>query len=259
MRQLLRSRLILIMLLCLLSFPSTFALASTYTVAKGDSLYQISRKYHTPVEEIRAANNLKGDLISPGQQLIIPERLHTVQEGDNLYSIGLRYGVSFREIMQANGLKSEDIHPGQALRIPAGQENAGRGDFSPSGRIPYSEGDLDLLARLITAEADSESYAAKVAVGAVVLNRVKSPLFPNTIAEVIYQSNGGVYQFVPVKNGFINRPATPDSTRAAKEALNGSDPSGGALFFFETWVPSPFLQSLPVSVILDSFTFAHAK
>lgn len=251
MRQLLRSHLILIMLLCLLSFPSTFALASTYTVAKGDSLYQISRKYHTPVEVIRTANNLKGDLISPGQQLIIPERLHTVQEGDNLYSIGLRYGVSFREIMQANGLKSEDIHPGQALRIPAGQENAGRGDFSG--------GDLDLLARLITAEAESESYAAKVAVGAVVLNRVKSPLFPNTIAEVIYQSNGGVYQFVPVKNGFINRPATPDSTRAAKEALNGSDPSGGALFFFETWVPSPFLQSLPVSVILDSFTFAHAK
>jgi LysM repeat protein len=247
------------MLLCLLAFPSTFALASTYTVAKGDSLYQISQRYHTPVDEIRAANNLNGDLISPGQQLNIPERLHTVQEGDNLYSIGLRYGVSFRQIMLANGLKNEGIYPGQALRIPAGQENVGRGDLSHSVGVPYSDGDLDLLARLITAEADSESYLTKVAVGAVVLNRVKSPLFPNTMAEVIYQVNDGVYQFAPVKNGFINRLATPDSIRAAKEALNGSDPSGGALYFFETWVPSPFLQSLPVSVILDSFTFAHAK
>ncbi|KJS68448.1 MAG: cell wall hydrolase [Peptococcaceae bacterium BICA1-7] len=247
------------MFLCLFAFPSTFALASTYTVAKGDSLYQISQRYKTPVEEIRAANNLKDDVISPGQQLNIPDRPYTVQEGDNLYSIGLRFGVSFQEIMLANGLKNEDIYPGQALRIPAGQENVSRGDLSPYGRIPYSEGDLDLLARLITAEADSESYVAKVAVGAVVLNRVKSPLFPNTIAKVINQANGGVYQFVPVKNGSINRPAKPDSIQAAKEALNGSDPSGGALYFFETRVSSPFLQSLPVSVKLDSFTFAHAK
>lgn len=57
-------------------------------------------------------------------------------------------------------------------------------------------------------------------------------------------------------NGYINRPVSPDSIRAAKEALGGADPTNGALYFFESWVPSKFLQSKPVSIVLDSFIFA---
>jgi len=236
-------------LFLILTFPSTVAYASFYTVAPGDSLYQISQRYQTTVKDIKAVNDLKGDLVNPGQTLTIPDRLHTVREGENMYSIGLRYNVPYQEM----------IYPGQSLRIPDRQAITETEGLAPSGGISYTDGDLALLARLITAEADSESYITKVAVGAVVLNRVKSPLFPNTIEEVIYQSNRGIYQFAPVKNGFINRPAKPDSIRAAKDALGGSDPTNGTLFFFESWVQNPHLRSLPVSVVLDSLTSAFAK
>lgn len=249
----------IVSLFLILTFPSTVAYASFYTVAPGDSLYQISQRYQTTVKDIKAVNDLKGDLVNPGQMLTIPDRLHTVREGENLYSIGLRYNVPYQEIISLNDLDNPVIYPGQSLRIPDGQAINETEGLAPSGGISYTDGDLALLARLITAEADSESYITKVAVGAVVLNRVKSPLFPNTIEEVIYQSNRGMYQFAPVKNGFINRPAKPDSIRAAKDALGGSDPTNGTLFFFESWVQNPHLRSLPVSVVLDSLTFAFAK
>ncbi|MFZ5646565.1 MAG: LysM peptidoglycan-binding domain-containing protein [Bacillota bacterium] len=249
----------LFILLVTLLFSSTFAYASDYTVVPGDTVYLIGQRYHIAADEIKKANNLKDSFIYPGQKLIIPDRLHTVRQGDSLYLIGLGYNVSYKDIISANGLKSDVIYPGQVLRVPAAEVSVSRGGVLLPGRYHYTAGDLDLLARLITAEADSESYLTKVAVGAVVLNRVQSPLFPDTISKVIYQADGGIYQFEPVKNGWISRAATPDSIRAAKEALGGGDPTGGALYFFESWVPNRFLRSLPVSVVLDSFTFAFSK
>lgn len=244
------------MLLVTLAFPSVFAYASGYTVAPGDTIYLIGQRYNISVKDIQSSNNLKGDLIYPGQKLIIPDRFYTVKQGDSLYFIGLKYNIDYREIVRANRLENLVIYPGQTLRIPAVQDDVNKGSISSRGGAGYTTGDFDLLARLITAEADSESYLTKVAVGAVVLNRVKSPLFPNTIPGVIYQVDGTRYQFEPVLNGWINRPATPDSVRAAKEALSGADPTNGALYFFESWVPNRFLQARPVNMILDSFTFA---
>lgn len=102
--------------------------------------------------------------------------------------------------------------------------------------------EVDLLARLITAEAAGEPYVGQVAVGAVVLNRVRSGLFPATIAGVIYQP----YQFETVLNGRIDQPPTPTAVRAALDALSGWDPTGGALYFYnytQTW--NSFLWSRP--------------
>lgn len=95
-------------------------------------------------------------------------------------------------------------------------------------RPELEDGDLDLLARVIYAEARGEPFQGQVAVGAVVLNRLKSPEFPNTIRGVIYQSG----QFSSVDDGQIN--LTPNSTsyQAAREALRGNDPSRGALYFY---------------------------
>ena len=236
------------------------AVAATHTVSPGESLYLIGRAYGVTVEELKRANGLQGDLIYPGQQLYIPAQsnLYVVQPGDTLYLIGLHYGVSYQAIMAANGLTSSLLYPGQKLLIPA----AGGGTASRSGVYPgpisYSRADFDLLARLITAEADSCSYLTKVAVGAVVVNRVKSHLFPSTIPGVIYQvDETGSYQFEPVLNGWINRPASEEAKRAALEALSGVDPTNGALYFFESWVPNSWLQSRPVSRILDAFTFTY--
>lgn len=90
--------------------------------------------------------------------------------------------------------------------------------------------DVQLLARAINGEARGESYEGQVAVGAVILNRVKSSKFPNTIAGVIYQPGA----FTAVSDGQINVPISEDSTvvKAAQDALNGWDPTNGALYYF---------------------------
>lgn len=249
-----------------LLLPVGTAAAATHTVSPGESLYLISRAYGTTVDALRRANGIYGDLIYPGQKLYIPGEspgTYTVQPGDTLYLIGLRYGLTYQSIKAANGLTGDIIYPGQKLVIPGnrsvgtGPAPVSRGTIS-SGPVNYSRSDVDLLARLITAEADSESYLTKVAVGAVVLNRVKSGIFPNSIPGVIYQvDETGSYQFEPVLNGWINRPASEEARRAALDALNGVDPTNGALYFFESWVPNSWLQSRPVSLILDSFTFTY--
>ncbi len=100
--------------------------------------------------------------------------------------------------------------------------------------ISYATGnntsDVQLMARAINGEARGEPYEGQVAVGAVILNRVKSSKFPNTISGVIYQSGA----FTAVSDGQINHPIAEDSTvfKAARDALNGWDPTGGCIYYF---------------------------
>ena len=93
-----------------------------------------------------------------------------------------------------------------------------------------SSSDLQLMARAINGEARGEPYEGQVAVGAVILNRVKDSRFPNTIAGVIYQSGA----FTAVADGQINQPIAKDSTvyKAAEDAMNGWDPTGGCVYYF---------------------------
>lgn len=93
-----------------------------------------------------------------------------------------------------------------------------------------STSDLQLIARAINGEARGESYEGQVAVGAVILNRVRSSKFPNTIAGVIYQPGA----FTAVSDGQINVPIAENSSvfKAAQDALNGWDPTGGAIYYF---------------------------
>ena len=113
--------------------------------------------------------------------------------------------------------------------------------------------DTYLLARIIYAEARGETYTGQVAIGAVVLNRVKSPLFPNTISGVIYQP----YAFTAVSDGQINY--TPNSTAisAAKDALNGWDPTYGCIYYYNPAVAtSSWIFSRKTVVTLGSHVFA---
>ena len=93
-----------------------------------------------------------------------------------------------------------------------------------------SSSDIQLMARAINGEARGEPYEGQVAVGAVILNRVKSSQFPNTIAGVIYQSGA----FTAVADGQINVPIEEGSSvyKAAKDAMNGWDPTGGCIYYF---------------------------
>ncbi len=99
---------------------------------------------------------------------------------------------------------------------------------SSSGSIGTSNADYNLLARIISAEARGEPYTGQVAVGAVVLNRVEHPSFPSTISGVVYQ-NGA---FSCLDDGQFDKPVADSAYKAARDALNGWDPSGGAIYYF---------------------------
>lgn len=97
------------------------------------------------------------------------------------------------------------------------------------GSLPTaSQTNINLLARIISAEARGEPYSGQVAVGAVVLNRVEHPNFPDTLSGVIYQ-NGA---FTAIVDGQFNEPVSDSAYKAAKEALNGQDTSGGAIYYY---------------------------
>ena len=99
-------------------------------------------------------------------------------------------------------------------------------DLSPIGN--FSSSDISLLARIISAEARGEPYVGQVAVGAVILNRIEHPSFPNTLAGVIYQPGA----FSCLNDGGINAEVAESAYRAARDAINGQDPSGGAIYYY---------------------------
>jgi N-acetylmuramoyl-L-alanine amidase len=115
-----------------------------------------------------------------------------------------------------------------------------------------SSGDVALLARLISAEARGEPYTGQVAVGAVVLNRMKSPAFPNTMSGVIYQSGA----FTCIDDGQFWGEVTDSSYKAAQDALNGWDPSGGAIYYFNpNTATSAWIWSRPILSVIGKHYF----
>jgi LysM repeat protein len=238
------------------------AFAASYTVVSGDSLYKIGKTFNISSDNLMKTNNMKGTAICPGQVLNVPCATYTVKSGDSLYLIAKRYGISLYNLRVANNKWTDDIYPGQVLNLP-GINNSGTSQNSSTSNnsntakpvIGYSVSDLDLLARLVTAEAQDQPYGAQVAVAAVVVNRVKSSEFPNTISAVINQKIDGYYQFTPVLNGWINKPATETAKKAAKEALYGSDQSKGALFYFDDTATNKWLWSKPITARIGGMVF----
>ncbi len=121
------------------------------------------------------------------------------------------------------------------------------------GTVPKAtEANINLLARIISAEARGEPYTGQVAVGAVVLNRVEHPSFPDTISGVIYQ-NGA---FTAVNDGQFWQPVAASAYNAARDALNGWDPSGGAIYYYNPAKTSNrWIRSRPVITTIGDHVF----
>ena len=150
-----------------------------------------------------------------------------------------------------NGLTVDGIVGPATLRALgiSSSTSSGQSSSNPS----YSNSDVYLLARVIYGEARGESYTGQIAVGAVVMNRIKSSSFPNTISAVIYQP----YAFTAVLDGQIN--LTPDSRAisAAKEAMNGYDPTYGALYYYNpATATSSWIFSRKTTVVIGRHVFA---
>lgn len=242
---------------------------SYYTVVKGDSLFKIGQVFYTNSDNLMNLNGLKSYSLDIGQVLKVPGDTYTVKKGDTLFLIAQKYKMPLSELQRANNIYNNYLDIGQILAVPLPKTSTGTPSGGASGggypgtpaekpaEPSYSAEDLDLLSRLIMAETQSEPYNAKVAVGAVVINRVKSGLFAGSIKDVIYQKINGYYQFTPVANGWINKPANADSIKAAKDALNGVDPSNGAIWYYDDSTTNTFMLSKKVAVKIGHMVFAY--
>ncbi|MBR0508174.1 MAG: spore cortex-lytic enzyme [Clostridia bacterium] len=164
---------------------------------------------------------------------------------DGIYGYATERAV--RWFQQKNGLQVDGV-VGEKTAAAMGLTLSGK----VSGASKPASGDTYLLAQCIYSEARGEPYKGQVAVGAVVLNRVKSSSFPNSISGVIYQKGA----FSAVDDGQIN--LTPDETaiKAAKDALNGWDPTGGCLFYYNPAKTSNrWIRSRPIVLRIGNHVF----
>ena len=153
---------------------------------------------------------------------------------------------------QKNGLRADGV-VGSATAAAMGISLPGGSVAASSSSASSYQSDVELLARLIHGEARGEPYVGMVAVGAVVLNRVRSSRFPNTLAGVIYQSGA----FDAVKDGQINLTPSEQSRRAARDALNGWDPTGGCLYYYNpSTATSSWIWSREVRLTIGDHSFA---
>ena len=199
---------------------------------------------------IALAQHASADLYKRGSSGAVVREIQTRLKNWGYYSgsvdgvYGSRTEDAVRWFQRRNGL-SPDGQVGNltlaALGIPASGGGGGG-----------SSGDLDLLARLISAEARGEPYVGQVAVGAVVLNRVDHPSFPNSISGVIYQPGA----FSCLYDGQFNKPVAESAYRAARDAMSGYDPSYGAIYYFNpATATSKWIWSRPLIVEIGSHRF----
>lgn len=157
------------------------------------------------------------------------------------------FGSSTEEAVKAfqkkNGLTADGV---------AGSQTLAKLGISESSGASAQSNDVDLLAKVISAEARGEPYKGQVAVGAVILNRVKHPSFPNTLSGVVYQP----WAFTCMHDGQINQKVSDSAYKAARDAINGYDPSGGSIYYFNpSTASSSWIWSRQLVVVIGKHRF----
>lgn len=171
---------------------------------------------------------------------------YSVGKVDGIYGSKTKSAVT--KFQKNCGITADGICGKQTLLyLGLGGSSSGGG-----GSSGYSKEDVTLLAKVISAEARGESYEGQVAVGAVILNRVAHPSFPDSLSGVIYQK--GAFSCVNDSNWY--QPVADSSKRAAQDALNGWDPSGGAIYYFNpAKTNDKFMHSRTVIKVIGSHKF----
>lgn len=173
---------------------------------------------------------------------------------------GPQTSAAVQFFQRRNGLNPDGIVGAQTWAALGLTNAVSRGVASPSAQAssPASavrRDEVELLSRVVAAEAEGEPFIGKVAVAAVVMNRVRSPGFPNTLSGVVYQPHA----FESVSNGLIwRRTPSADSVRAVEQAMAGWDPTYGSLFFWNPNKPvTPWIWSRPIVVRYGNHVFAR--
>lgn len=205
--------------------------------------------YDLEVESAEAATVLKkgssGALVKTLQTKLKNWGYYTGKV-DGIYGTGTQTAVKY--FQRANGLTVDGVvgsKTAKALGINLSSS-------SSTNNSQYSSSDLYLLARVVYAEARGEPYLGQVAVAAVVLNRVKSSEFPNTISGVVYQP----WAFTAVNDGQINLAPNDTARKAAQDAMNGWDPTYGCLFYYNpNTATSSWIRQKAIHLSIGSHVF----
>lgn len=169
---------------------------------------------------------------------------------DGIY--GYNTYLSVKSFQRKNGLNADGVAGKATLAAIGIVTSSSNPSGTASTKNVTNSKDVDLLARLINGEARGEPYEGQVAVGAVILNRTRDARFPSTIAGVIYQPGA----FTAIVDGQINAVIQDSSRRAARDALNGWDPSGGAVFYYNpAKTTNKWIWSRPLIKIIGSHRF----
>jgi len=199
--------------------------------------------------------NNRADAVTIGSQGDTVREIQKALKNNGYYSgeIDGIYGentkAAVKNFQRDCGLTADGIVGSKTMKylgIDAGTSS------SAGGYGSLSEADFNLLARIISAEARGEPYMGQVAVGAVILNRVEHPSFPNTISGVIYQPGA----FSCLYDGQVNASVSDSAYKAAREAINGSDPSGGAIYYYNpVKSTNQWIFSRPVITVIGDHRF----
>ena len=217
----------------LMAIGSTFAVAEIKGSAneKGDTVYALNEILDTETTANAAVlrQGAKGGEVKEVQRRLKQWGYYNGSV-DGVFGSGTRAAVI--KFQKKNGLTADGV-VGSATYKALGMNNsyqvlAGKGQNTAQSAGGFSSSEVYLLAKTIYAEGRGEPYTGQVAIGAVVLNRVRSNQFPNTISGVVYQKHA----FTAVSDGQINLTPNETAMKAARDAINGWDPTGGALYYY---------------------------
>lgn len=156
--------------------------------------------------------------------------------------------AAVKRFQQANGLTADGVCGAATLKALGMEQEANSG----GGNTDKGDADFALLARVISAEARGEPYSGQVAVGAVILNRIEHPSFPNTISGVVFEPGA----FSCMDDGQFDEPVADSAYQAARDALNGVDPTGGAIYYFNpVTATSKWIWSRPLITVIGKHRF----
>ena len=209
----------------------TAGLAAYELCYKDEAVYAVS-KYGSSGDEVRKIQQKLSDLGYYKGRV------------DGIYGTNTQSAV--KSFQRNVGLTADGIAGSATLLY------LGLGGSGTTNNTSYSDADVQLLGKVISAEARGESYEGQVAVGAVILNRVAHSSFPDSLSGVVYQN--GAFSCVNDSNWY--QPISETSKKAAIDALNGWDPSGGAIYYFNpAKTNDKFMHSRPVITVIGSHKF----
>ncbi len=230
-----------------LNFIKFFIISLIFIIAITFYLFYVL-KSSTDVTQTLSKFGSKGNEVTQIQQKLKDQGFY-YGEVDGIYGKNTENAVI--KYQQSKGLRIDGIAGSETLNSLGITSSSGGSTTSSSSTA--NSNDKYILAKMISAEARGEPFEGQVAVGAVIINRVKHPSFPNTISGVLYESGA----FSALSDGqYYNEPIADSAYRAADLAIKGWDPSGGAIYYFNPAKTSnAFMWSRPVLTVIGSHKF----